>query len=85
MSVFKYRFTTEYYNHKVREVNNAPLMNPGIKREILRRMANAKRNLDRGYIIVDEFMRLLSMECCDWGEDMGEYADDGWEPFTGIA
>lgn len=80
-----YRFTTEYYNHKVRSVQNSPLMNPGIKREILRRMERAKFNLDRGYIIVDEFMRQLSMECCNWDEDMSEYMEDGFEPFSGEA
>lgn len=78
----KFRFVDEYYNFKVRSIKASPLMNPGIKREILRRMERAKFNLHRGYIVVDEYMRLLASDCCHPDEDMSEYMEDGFEPFS---
>lgn len=78
----KFRFVDEYYNFKVRGIKNNGMMNPGIKREILRRMERAKFNLHRGYIVVDEYMRLLSNDCCYPDEDMSEFWEEGWTPYS---
>lgn len=78
----KFRFVDEYYNFKVRGIKNNGMMNPGIKREILRRMERAKFNLHRGYIVVDEYMRLLSNDCCHPDEDMSEFMEEGWMPYS---
>ena len=84
MAEFKCRFIDEYYNFKVRSTKGNSMINPGIKAEILRRMENAMKNVRRGMICVDEFMRLLSFDCCQEDEDMGQYAVDGWEPFSDV-
>ena len=84
MAEFKYRFIDEYYNFKVRSTKRNSMMNPGIKAEILRRMENAMKYVRNGMICVDEFMRVLSMDCCREDEDMGQYAVDGWEPFSDV-
>jgi hypothetical protein len=83
--MYKHRFIEEYYNFKIRVIERAPLMNPGIKREILRRMENAKQSVRRGFITVDEYMRLLSYDCCGDDEDMSEYMEEGWEPYSDMA
>lgn len=84
MAEFQCRFTDEYYNFKVRCIKKNGMINPGIKAEMLRRMENVKKHLHRGNITVDEYMRLLSQDCCREDEDMGQYAVEGWEPFSEV-
>ena len=82
MDVFKFRVIDEYYNFKVRGIKNSGMINPGIKREVLRRMEDAKKNVNRGYITGDEFMRWLSNDCMRDDEDMSEFWEEGWTPYS---
>ena len=65
------RFMIEYANYQLRQLESNSAMNPGIKRELWRRIDQAVRQYERGYITVNECMRLLAGE---HGEDLGKYA-----------
>ena len=65
------RFMIEYANFQLRKLESNSAMNPGIKRELRRRIGQAVRQYERGYITVDECVRLLAG---DRGEDLGKYA-----------
>lgn len=66
-----YRFMEEYKAYQLRYLDACSMMNPGIREELKRRLEKAVESYKRGYITVDECMRLLSLP--DSGEDMSEY------------
>lgn len=66
-----FRFMVEYANYQRKSWNTAENINKGIKDEMIRRVDHAILMYERGYITVDECMRLLSAP--DTGEDMSEY------------
>lgn len=69
------RCVKEFANYRKLAVKNNELMNPGIKKEILRRIDGMLNYFKLGAITPCEAMRLLSTDCISDGEDMGAY----WE------
>ena len=66
------RFMIEYANFQIRCLEHNKLMNDGIRNEIIRRIDRTVRMFERGFITVDEAMRLISLP--DSNEDMSQYA-----------
>ena len=69
------RFVTEYYNFKCRQISDSEYINKGIKKEILRRLANLEKAYKNGFITTDEIMYLISCDACTDDEDMEQYVE----------
>ena len=67
------RFVTEYANHQRRCLDENIAMNPGIRRELKRRIDRAVTLCSRGGITINECMRIISLP--ETGEDMSEYME----------
>ena len=65
------RFMIEYANYQIKCLEACKEMNTGIRNELIRRITHAIFMYERGYITVDETMRLLSLP--DTGEDMSAF------------
>lgn len=66
------RFIREYASSKRKALQHNALMNPGIRAERLRRIDGAIKLRERGYITVDEAMKLIGC-FADSNEDMGRF------------
>lgn len=65
------RFMIEYAAFQKKSLETCSAMNAGIKAELMKRIERYIDMFRRGFITVDETMRLLSMP--DTNEDMSEY------------
>ena len=65
------RFMIEYANYQKKCLDACDMMNTGIRNELKRRIDHAIRMFERGYITIDETMRLISLP--DTGEDMSAF------------
>ena len=66
-----YRFMIEYANYQIKCLESNKEMNTGIRNELIRRIDRVIFDYKRGFITVDETMRLLSLP--DTGEDMSAF------------
>ena len=55
------RFMMEYFNYQLKCITGNKDINAGIRLELIRRLEKTMVMFKRGYITIDETMRLLSM------------------------
>ena len=67
------RFMIEYANYQIKKLEDDQEMNAGIKAELIRRIDRSIWMYTRGYITVDETMRIINSPA-KYDEDLSEYA-----------
>ena len=65
------RFMIEYANYQIKCLESNKEMNESVRNELIRRIDRAIFNYERGFVTVDECMRLLSLP--DKGEDTSAF------------
>ena len=65
------RFMIEYANYQIKCLESNKEMNADVRNELIRRIDRAIFNYERGFVTVDECMRLLSLP--DTGEDISAF------------